>query len=1226
MPEEEQNVPELSIVDNNKNNIIEMPKRDNINTPAEDKINSINASKNANINNNINSNNTNVPSNRNESDIPTNDLDNNKDINQDNEIDNNKSEDSNNASDDNKTDDSNNVDNNYSKANSGREAYERKLNDKDYYDKQKNNNQDKMEKLKNDRDELNKKKDASNERLQKAKENTAGRNRSQQTKEEKKENKEANKENKELKKEEKNLKKEEKNLKKESKSIAKDERKAKIFAITHPLEALKLKLKKFLLMTVLPKVLVVILIIIAFCFILESIFEVFERVDKVVRGVANFHEKLDNFVNGLGFYNSEQAFYKEMDKLNKYYSNELDTKLLMATVFYPDIEDALENDIDSEYGTISSATAGEDIMQYGSVLAYINDVIKDSNETVDRRGLVFTSNKIYRLRRLAKHQLKDNGQTETKPLTDYIKKIAGQLGTTFIDIIKEAAIMAVQLFLGLKNPNLWESVYQSLFKGENFFMTDTGAHIEALGTSFVRVFEILLDGFLDIKDVSFCGIDELIGRFGEAIYDILSLEPIDAIKQLNPLDWFDITYAKKTLNEEYYYEYLRTKYIPNMPEFEKELAGLSEDSDDYKREVNNIIRRIKEIRDNYEDYFGEKEENAEFYSDEYSGLVRPSLVSELVKPVNPPSGSTITFSGKYSYGTLGNGLQQQGIEINKNTTGNDEGDSVYSIYHHGKVEESTYDNTFTNSDYKGGSVKISYEASLSDGNYRFYAIYSGLDPSSLTLSKGDIVEQNQVIGKIGSINDSNTDVPSLFFSMYNTGSNESINPINLYIAISNKLSIRGDSNVEKIWNYLIDYGFSAESAAGIIANWNAESSLEPQRVQGTGVGSDYSISYTNQVDSGIINRQAFAHNGPNGGGYGLAQWTHWAIKEGMYDYWKTSGLSIGSLDFQLSWFIYSIENIIPGVTSYKSLFQKINAQSSPEEAAYYFCSDYERPAAGCSLTSERSKSARGYYDSYRNLPRQTYYVTDITASDASSSSSIGTSAGSPTATSSSSASLKKMGSFDNFLFIGDSRTKGMKDSLKNLGSNVTVIGAGGSDPRNWASFTTSFAGFSYMDRDKNGNKIYYTFPKSASGISVAIGVNGPSDGTELSSEGIYWPNHVSYAKKTLNNLLEHYPGVPIYVNSVIHQRSDFYSKGYGYGEIRASVWNKMIDRYNNYMKEYCNTNPNLYYIDVSEGFDDSVNSKDYSDGLHFSSTGSAKYIKNLKSKILSTDTSGNTNS
>ena len=296
----------------------------------------------------------------------------------------------------------------------------------------------------------------------------------------------------------------------------------------------------------------------------------------------------------------------------------------------------------------------------------------------------------------------------------------------------------------LNSGNLLESIYQSMIQGENFMMTDTGAAFENVGNSWLDFFKTIFDSFDNIVECS-------------------DFE----INSANPFEWFKLTYEIDTYNEEYYFNYLKTEYIPKMPEFKKYLKGLEKDSIDYNRKIDNIIKRIKEIRDDYEEYFGGSSKSADFYSDEYSGLVRPSLVSELVKPVNPPSGSTITFSGKYSYGTLGNGLQQQGIEINKNTTGNDEGDPVYSIYHHGKVEESTYDNTFTNSDYKGGSVKISYEASLSDGNYRFYATYSGLDPSSLTLSKGDIVEQNQVIGKIGSASDSNTDVPSLFFSMYN---------------------------------------------------------------------------------------------------------------------------------------------------------------------------------------------------------------------------------------------------------------------------------------------------------------------------------------------------------------------------------------------------------------------------------------------------------------------------
>lgn len=80
--------------------------------------------------------------------------------------------------------------------------------------------------------------------------------------------------------------------------------------------------------------------------------------------------------------------------------------------------------------------------------------------------------------------------------------------------------------------------------------------------------------------------------------------------------------------------------------------------------------------------------------------------------------------------------------------------------------------------------------------------------------------------------------------------------------------LTGKTNEEKIWNYLVGKGLSAEGAAGLMGNLYAESGLNPQNLQNTYEKKlGYTdATYTAAVDSGKY--QNFVHDSA---GYGLAQ-------------------------------------------------------------------------------------------------------------------------------------------------------------------------------------------------------------------------------------------------------------------------------------------------------------------------------------------------------------------
>lgn len=166
---------------------------------------------------------------------------------------------------------------------------------------------------------------------------------------------------------------------------------------------------------------------------------------------------------------------------------------------------------------------------------------------------------------------------------------------------------------------------------------------------------------------------------------------------------------------------------------------------------------------------------------------------------------------------------------------------------------------------------------------------------------------------------------------------------------------------QTIWNYLYSKIANEYGVAGLMGNLYAESGLYPNRVQGDIPYSEYSEQYTADVDSGVISEYDFVYNAPNGGGYGLAQWTYYARKQGLYDMYKTGYSSIGSIDLALDYLWYELENLYPNI-----IYALQNA-GSVREASDIVLHDFENPLDQ-SVSVEELRESYGvyYYEQYSN--------------------------------------------------------------------------------------------------------------------------------------------------------------------------------------------------------------------------------------------------------------------
>jgi N-acetylmuramoyl-L-alanine amidase len=219
----------------------------------------------------------------------------------------------------------------------------------------------------------------------------------------------------------------------------------------------------------------------------------------------------------------------------------------------------------------------------------------------------------------------------------------------------------------------------------------------------------------------------------------------------------------------------------------------------------------------------------------------------------------------------------------------------------------------------------------------------------------------------------------------------------LNIALTARSATIND-NSEAIWSYLVnEAGLTKAGAAGLMGNLDAESGLDPKNLEGRFEsllyytvtdengdavldenGEEQVIYYTDEtytaaVDDGSYRYgdydnagESFAHDyvgstsGKLGAGYGLAQWTWYSYKQGLYDYAQEKGTSVGDLQTQLEFLVNQLK------TEFNSSVWKVLTTTDDVLEAYNaVLLNFERPADQ-SLTVQYKRAGKGltYYNTY----------------------------------------------------------------------------------------------------------------------------------------------------------------------------------------------------------------------------------------------------------------------
>lgn len=165
-------------------------------------------------------------------------------------------------------------------------------------------------------------------------------------------------------------------------------------------------------------------------------------------------------------------------------------------------------------------------------------------------------------------------------------------------------------------------------------------------------------------------------------------------------------------------------------------------------------------------------------------------------------------------------------------------------------------------------------------------------------------------------------------------------------------------NAKKIWDFLKSKGFNDYACAGILANFDAESGLNPKNLQDScqarlGVDDE---TYTSLVDSGVYTKTQFVYDQA---GYSISQWTFWSRKKAFYEFTKSNGQSIGDLDNALNFFYKELSESFP------SVMQSLMSARSVREASDIMLLKYECPADMSTATQiKRASFGQKYYTQF----------------------------------------------------------------------------------------------------------------------------------------------------------------------------------------------------------------------------------------------------------------------
>ena len=92
------------------------------------------------------------------------------------------------------------------------------------------------------------------------------------------------------------------------------------------------------------------------------------------------------------------------------------------------------------------------------------------------------------------------------------------------------------------------------------------------------------------------------------------------------------------------------------------------------------------------------------------------------------------------------------------------------------------------------------------------------------------------------------------------------------------MGLIGNTNEEKIWNFLYSKLKNSYGVAGLIGNLKAESGLNPKNLQNTG---NTKLDMTDDEYTKAVDNSTYTNFVRDSFGFGICQWTYWNRKQNL---------------------------------------------------------------------------------------------------------------------------------------------------------------------------------------------------------------------------------------------------------------------------------------------------------------------------------------------------------
>lgn len=156
-------------------------------------------------------------------------------------------------------------------------------------------------------------------------------------------------------------------------------------------------------------------------------------------------------------------------------------------------------------------------------------------------------------------------------------------------------------------------------------------------------------------------------------------------------------------------------------------------------------------------------------------------------------------------------------------------------------------------------------------------------------------------------------------------------------------------------------GMTYAGAIGMLGNLQGEASdFDPMSVEGMSDPNSYlrrigltEAEYTRRAEAGVptYDGKYFAKDSK---GYGIVQWTYWARKQGLLDFAKAAGKSVGDLDVQIAYMLKELTE------HYTPTWQVLTTTDSIAKAVNICVTNYEKPTNQADAISRRTAYANAW--------------------------------------------------------------------------------------------------------------------------------------------------------------------------------------------------------------------------------------------------------------------------